>query len=43
MWDIEDGLGRGKCIYFLVTIVIKGEDGLVELLEGQVCLLVSHW
>ncbi len=27
------GFGKGKCIYFQVTI--KGEDGLVELLEGQ--------
>jgi hypothetical protein len=38
VWDIEDGLERGKCIYFWVTIVFTEEDGLVEVLEGQACL-----
>ncbi len=34
---------KEKCIYFWVTKVIKGEDGLVELLEDQVCLLGRLW
>ncbi len=43
MLDIEDGLGRGNVFISAVTMVIKGENGLVEVLEGQVCLLGRLW